>query len=107
MENKKVNGGWSKASMVFGIISMILALLPLVSAWFMLLTAVNYLLAPIGIVCGVVAIVKSQNLVKSIIGLLLCVLALCTPMLLAEYYLASTADSVGNMMNTIDQLNNY
>ena len=79
MENKKKSGGWCKASMVLGVITVIFALFPLVSAWFLFLTTFNYLLAPIGVLCGIVAIVKSQNSVKSIVGLLLCVLALCIP----------------------------
>lgn len=107
MENQKKNGGWCKASVVFGVISIILALLPLVSAWFMFVSALNYVLAPIGIICGVVAIVKSYNVVKSIVGLVLCVLALCAPMLLAEYYLASAADSVGNALETVNSLGGF
>ena len=87
-----------------GIISVVFALLPLVSAWFMLLTTVNYVLAPVGIICGVVALIKSQNLVKSIVGLVLCVVAICLPFLMAELYLDSAAESVGNAM---DMLNNF
>lgn len=105
MENQKVNGGWSKASMVFGVISMILALLPLLSAWFMVLAFANYFIATMGIICGIIAIVKSQNLTKSIIGLILCVLALCLPWILADLYMESTADSIGNAMNMLDSFN--
>lgn len=100
--DQKVGGGWSKASMVFGVMTMIFALLPLLSAWFMFLTAFNYLLASIGVICGVVAIVRSQNLVKSIIGLVLCVLAFCMPLILAEAYLESSVESVGNMLELFD-----
>ena len=104
MENQNVKGGWCKASMVLGIISVVFALLPLVSAWFMFLTTVNYVLAPVGIICGVVALIKSQNLVKSIVGLVLCVVAICLPFLMAELYLESAAESVGNAM---DMLGNF
>lgn len=104
MENQNVKGGWCKASLVLGVIAMIFALLPLASAWFMLLTGVNYLLAPIGIICGVVALVKSQNLKKSIIGMVLCIVALCLPFFLAEFYVESAAESVGNAM---DMLSNF
>ncbi|MBP3317940.1 MAG: hypothetical protein J6L01_05560 [Alistipes sp.] len=102
MEKQNVQMGWCKASMTLGVIATILSLLPLLSAWFMFLTTINYLLAPIGIICGVVAIVKSQNLTKSIIGLVLCVLALCIPFLLSDYYLESAADSVDNMLDLMD-----
>ena len=102
MEEQKVNGGWSKASVVLGVIAMIFALLPLVSAWFMFLTFLNYFMVPIGVICGIVAIVKHQNLKKSIIGMVLCVLAIVMPFILAEYYLAGAAESVGNMLDAFD-----
>lgn len=97
MEDKKKNGGWCKAAVVFGVISIIFALLPLVSAWFMFVTALNYFLAPLGIICGIVAIVKSYNTVKSIVGLVLCVLALCAPILLAEYYVGNALESINSL----------
>lgn len=99
METQKVSGGFSKAAMIFGIISVVFALLPMLSAWFMFLTILNYLLAPLGVICGIIAIVKSQNLTKSIIGIILCVLAICAPLLLAECYLESTVESAGNMLD--------
>jgi hypothetical protein len=104
METQKVSGGFSKAAMIFGIISVVFALLPMLSAWFMFLTGLNYVLASIGILCGVLAIVKSQNLVKSIVGVVLCVLALCTPWFLAEYYLESTLETAGNILNMVNDL---
>ena len=102
MENQTNNGGWCKAALALGIISMVFGLLPLLSAWLMILTTLNYVLAPAGIICGIVALVKSQNMAKSIIGLVLCVLAFCAPFLLAEFYVASAADSVGNILDFMD-----
>ena len=87
METQKVSSGFSKAAMVFGIITMGFALLPMLSAWLIFLTFINYLLAPIGFICGIIAIVKSQNLTKSIIGMILCALATCSPWLFAGLYL--------------------
>ena len=101
-----MNEGWCKASMVFGVISMILALLPLLSAWFMMLTFINYLIAPLGVICSIVAIVKSQNMTKSIIGLVLCVLALCLPWILTDLYMESAADSIGNAVDMLESFNN-
>ena len=97
MEDQKKKGGWCKASVVLGVISIIFALLPLVSAWFMFLAALNYVLVPVGIICGIVAIAKSYNVVRSVVGLVLCILALCIPIFLAQYYLESAADSVSNL----------
>lgn len=101
MEEKK-NGGWSKATMVLGIITFVFALLPLLSAWFLFLTPLNWILAPIGIICGIVAIVKSQNMSKSIIGLVLCALAFLAPILFAGLY---TASAVETTVNTLDAVN--
>ena len=103
-KNENVGGGWCKASVVLGAIAVAIALLPLLSGWFMFLTFVNYLIVPIGVICGVIAIVKSQNLVKSIIGLALCVLGLTLPIMFAEKYAESTVESVGNALETIDNL---
>lgn len=100
MENKK-NEGLCKASMVLGVIAMVFALLPLLSAWLMFLSSINYLLVPAGVICGIIALVKGQNTVKSIIGIVLCALAIILPFVLAEYYLASAADSVGDMLDMI------
>ena len=101
MEEKK-NGGWCKATMVLGIITFVFALLPLLSAWLLFLTPFNWILAPIGIVCGIVSIVKSQNMSKSVIGLVLCVLALLAPILFAESYATS---AIKTTVNTVDAVN--
>ena len=100
MENKK-NEGLCKASMVLGVIAMVFALLPLLSAWLVFLSSINYLLVPAGVICGIIALVKGQNTVKSIIGIVLSALAIILPFVLAEYYLASAADSVGDMLDMI------
>ena len=101
MEQVKKNGGWSKASLVLGIITMIFALLPMLSGWLMFLTIINYALALVGVICGVVAIVKRQKLAKSIIGLILCVLAVCMPFIFADCYMNSTVESMGNLFDAI------
>ena len=97
-KNENVGSGWFKASIVLGVIAVIIALLPLLSAWLMFLTFVNYLVVPIGVICGVVAIVQSQNLAKSIIGIILCVLGLLLPFVLAERYIVSSIESVGSVL---------
>lgn len=98
MENKK-NGGLCKASVVLGVIALVISLTPLLSAWFVFLSGFNYLLVPAGIICGVIALVKGQNTVKSIVGIVLSILAIALPLILAEYYLESAADSVGDMLD--------
>ena len=105
-----LKGNWNVpvlVALVFGVIAMVFALLPLLSAWFMILTSLNYLIVPVGIICGIVAIIKSQNLVKSIVGLVLCLLAICLPLLLAEYYLESTVDSLDGMFDMINMLDSF
>ena len=98
MENKK-NGGLCKASLVLGVIAIVFALLPLLNVWFVFLSTINYLLVPAGIICGAIALVKGQNTVKSIVGIVLSILAIALPLILAEYYLESAADSVGDMLD--------
>lgn len=98
MENKK-NGGLCKASLVLGVIAIVFALLPLLNVWFVFLSTINYLLVPASIICGAIALVKGQNTVKSIVGIVLSILAIALPLILAEYYLESAADSVGDMLD--------
>jgi hypothetical protein len=103
MENEK-KSSLCKASVVIGVIATAFALLPLLSAWLMFLSTINYLLVPAGIICGIIALVKGQDTVKAIVGIVLSVLAITLPLVLAEYYLASAADSVGNMLDIIGEL---
>ena len=98
MGNQSKPQGWVKASFITGIITTIFSLLPLASAWLMLLTTFNYVLAPLGFIFGIVGLVKSQNATKAIIGMLLCVLALCMPFILAEYYVSSTIDAMDSLI---------
>lgn len=105
MEEKK-DGGLCKAAFVLGIISIVFALLPLLSAWFMFLTAINYILTPVGLICGIIALVKSQNTTKSVIGIVLCVLAFFAPILLAEYYLASAVETTVNVLDSVGDITN-
>lgn len=100
MENQKVKEGWSKASMVLGIIAMVIALLPLMSGWFLLLMWINYLVVPAGVICGVIALIKSQNMKKTIIGLALCVVAFSLPYIMAESYVESVAESAAGAINS-------
>ena len=100
MENKK-NGGLCKASLVLGVIAIVFALLPLLNVWFVFLSTINYLLVPAGVVCGVVALLQGQNTVKAIIGIVLSALAILCPFVLAEYYVSSAADSIGDMLDVM------
>ncbi|MBQ4291128.1 MAG: hypothetical protein II752_00115 [Muribaculaceae bacterium] len=49
------------ASIVLGIIALVLAILPFISAWWLLLSWLVWILAILGIVFGVVALVKKQD----------------------------------------------
>ena len=105
MENQKVEKqGWSKAAFILGIIAMIFALLPLLSFWFVFLTFINYVVVPIAIICGVMAFVKSQNLKKTIIGLVLAVVAISLPFIFADAYAESAADTVTNTLGTMKDM---
>ena len=102
MENQNVKGGWSKATLVFGIIAMVMVILPLISGWFVFLMPVNWcIIIPAGVICAVVALIKKQNLVKTIIGVALCVLAWFMPDMLVEQYAESLAGSVQNAVEGV------
>ena len=87
MENQNVKGGWSKATLVFGIIAMVMVIMPLISGWFVFLMPVNWcIIIPAGVICAIVALIKKQNLVKTLVGVALCVLAWFMPDMLVEQY---------------------
>lgn len=104
--NKNVSQGLCKTCMTLGVIAVIVALLPLLSGWLLLVSYVNWLLVPIGILCGIIALVKSQNTTKCVIGILLNVLAVILPVILAEQYLGSALDSAGNAFEMIEEIGN-
>lgn len=102
MENQNVKGGWSKATLVFGIIAMVMVILPLISGWFVFLMPVNWcIIIPAGVICAIVALIKKQNLVKTIVGVALCVLAWFMPDMLVEQYAESLAGSVQNAVEGV------
>ena len=53
-ERQKANSGLSTTSLVLGIISIVISIIPIVNY-------LTYLLAPIGLICGIVAIIKSYR----------------------------------------------
>ena len=96
--------GWLKASMICAIIAMVFALLPLLSAWFMFLTMLNWIVVPLSIVFGVIAIVKKQDLVKAIIAMAIAILAFLMPRILVEQYVKSAADTVSNTVGLVNDM---
>ena len=105
MENQTVvKKGWVKASMVFAIIALVFALLPLVSAWFMFFTVFNFFIAPLSIIFGVIAILKKQNLTKAIIAMAIAIVALFTPRILVEQYAKSAEESAENLFSAAGSL---
>lgn len=102
MENQNVKGGWSKATLVFGIIAMVMVIMPLISGWFVFLMPVNWcIIIPAGVICAIVALIKKQNLVKTLVGVALCVLAWFMPDMLVEQYAESLAGSVQNAVEGV------
>lgn len=107
MEQKSnANQGLCKTCMTLGVIAVIVALLPLLSGWLMFVSLINWLLVPIGILCGIIGLVKSQNTTKCIIGILLNVLAVVLPIVLAEQYMGSALDSAGNAFEFLEEIGN-
>lgn len=103
-----VNGGWSKATLAFGIIAIIFAILPLISAWFLLLLWIVWVALVGAIVCGIVTVVKKQDIIRAGIGVALCVFALLMPRMFAEQYAESAVDTASNAAKSVnDMAGNY
>ncbi len=79
-------GKLGKCSFIFGIIAVVVALLPYLSTWFLLVSWLTYIFGAVGIILGVIAFVKKQQ--KAILGLVLC-LASCV-----GYYFISNSDYI-------------
>ena len=84
-ERQKANSGLSTTSLVLGIISIVISIIPIVNY-------LTYLLAPIGLICGIVAIIKSQSIAKSFIGILLCLISIVAPIILGGFIIEYLLD---------------
>lgn len=62
---EKKSTGLVKTGLVLGIISLVLTLLPAVSAWFVFLTWLIWLTATAGLICGIIALVKKHEVAKT------------------------------------------
>jgi hypothetical protein len=98
METPKTSTGLAKAGKVLGIIGLILALLPLLSGWFLLLTWLSYVLGAIGLVLAIIAFVKKQN--GAIIGIVLCAASIVLPICLKNTYAEKAAESAANAIES-------
>lgn len=84
-ERQKANSSLSTASLVLGIISIVISVVPI-------LNYMTYLLAPVGLVLGIIAIIQSQNLTKSIIGIVLCLVSVMAPIILGGFIIEYLLD---------------
>jgi hypothetical protein len=98
METQK-STGLVKATLVLGVLTLVFALLPLLSGWFLLLMWLTWILGPAAIICGVIALVKKQyDMKKTIIGLVLVVAAFVLPRVMEESYVKSAGESAGRAL---------
>ena len=85
MENQNVTkSGWCKAAMICAIISLVIAVLPVLSVWFNLFVPVTWLTIPLAVLFGIIALVKKQNLKKTVIALVLAIVAWFLPAMILE-----------------------
>lgn len=111
METQK-STGLVKATLVLGVLSLVFALLPLLSGWFLLLMWLRWVLGIAAIVCGIIALVKKHyDMKRTIIGLALVVAAIVVPAVCAESYAETAAESAGNLvkgtMELVDKTNEF
>ena len=116
MEQNQNPGKLGKAAFVLGIIALVFSLSPFLSTWFIILNWLAIPIAGVGIILGVLAVVKKQQ--KAILGLALCVIAaIAYPLVLKTDYIqkktvenaAEVAGAVVNMAGQHAQqsINNY
>ena len=116
MEQNQNPGKLGKAAFVLGIIALVFSLSPFLSTWFIILNWLAIPIAGVGIILGVLAVVKKQQ--KAILGLALCVIAaIAYPLVLKSDALqkkavedtAKVAGAVANMagQHVQSNINNY
>ena len=116
MEQNQNPGKLGKAAFVLGIIALVFSLSPFLSTWFIILNWLAIPIAGVGIILGVLAVVKKQQ--KAILGLALCVIAaIAYPLVLKSDALQKkavedTAKVAGAVVNMAGQhaqqsINNY
>jgi hypothetical protein len=103
METKKTPG-LVKATLILGILSLVVVLLPLMSAWFWLIWWMRWVFAVPAVICGVLAITKKYDLKKVIIGLAGVVLAFILPSMMKEAYAKAAVETA---KNTASAVTNY
>jgi hypothetical protein len=106
--SEKVKGGLGKAAFVMGIISVILALLPMFSAFFLLINWLVFVTAAVGIILGVLAITKNQQ--KAIVGTALNVIAIIAYLILVNSdFMAEKAakDAAGAVKGAVEYSSKY
>jgi len=94
MSNEKKGTGMATASLVLGIIAVVLGLLPLLSGWFLVLFWAVWILAILAIVFGIIALCKKQSVVKPVIGMLLSILGCAAPSIFADAYADNAKEMV-------------
>ena len=101
---EKVKGGLGKASFVLGIIAVIFALLPVLSPWFMVISWLVYVIAFVGVILGVIAILKKQQ--KAILGTALCVAAVVAFILIgnSDWMAERTLESAASALDGVKSL---
>lgn len=83
---EKVNGKLGLWSLILGVVAVVIALLPFLSTWFLLLSWLLWVLAPVAILLGIFGIVKNQK--KSIAGVVAAVVAI------AAYFFVLNSDYI-------------
>ena len=91
------------SSFVIGVIAVVMAFLPYVLPWSILFNWLLLPLAPVGIILGIIGVVKRQ--VRSLRGLLLCIVAIVAYFLMInnDYITHKASNSSTELVNSIIQ----
>lgn len=100
-QNPSNGCGMAKASIVLGIVSLCLNLLPLISAWFLMISWISWICIILAIVFGIIGIVKGAKK-PAIIGLVITLVAILFPVIFANLYVDSAMESTVNALETLD-----
>lgn len=92
----------SKASIVLGILALIVSILPLASGWFLIISWLVWIFGPLSIILGIIGLVKKQS--NSLIGIILSICAVIMPLVFAEKYIENSVETAGDAINGVMEL---
>lgn len=95
MTQVQQKSGWATTTLVLGIVAAVFALLSVITIWLSWMIFLDWVLVPLAVIFGIIALVKKQKLVTTLVGMGLSVVALVFPYIYWACVIGSVASDFG------------